>query len=453
MVNPTEYGKLAIFNMYESIALMIICAGLDQALVRFFYEDDSDDYRHVLLFRCLKLPIVICVCVFLIIILLSTSGFVHFKFSFEILILWCLYCFCGVVYRFSQLVVRLSYQSKLYSLLNIIQKLSYVGCAVLLLSITYIDDFFILAFSTFTSYFLCMLISIVAQKNMWSIEYNNNSKCSVSYRELLKYSYPYIFSMGITTLFQAIDKLSLNFYCSYEEVGIYSSTMTLIHIFAVVQTTFNTLWAPMAIDHYTKDCKDKSFYRKGNQCITVIMFFIGISLIVCKDIFAILLGEKYREAAYILPFLIFNPIMYTISETTVSGLVFMKKSKMHIIVAVGACITNFIGNTILVPVYGCKGAAISTGISYIVFFTLRTFLSNHYFKINFHLKKFYSITLAVSVYALYNTFVKFNVGSVIGYFICTLILLFLYVDTVKWGFKYIRKSFRKLIRRNKNWKY
>ncbi len=58
---------------------------------------------------------------------------------------------------------------------------------------------------------------------------------------------------------------------------------------------------------------------------------------------------------------------YTISETTVCGIVSMKKSKIQIVVAAGACITNIIMNTFLVPRYGCQGAAISTGISYIVF--------------------------------------------------------------------------------------
>lgn len=75
----------------------------------------------------------------------------------------------------------------------------------------------------------------------------------------------------------------------------------------------------MAVEHYVKDKADVTFYQKGNQIITVIMFCVGFSLILFKDVFAVLLGSKYREAAYILPFLIFNPIMYTVSETTVNG--------------------------------------------------------------------------------------------------------------------------------------
>lgn len=36
--------------------------------------------------------------------------------------------------------------------------------------------------------------------------------------------------------------------------------MTLVNVFAIVQTSFNTLWAPMAVEHYSKDPDDKSLY-------------------------------------------------------------------------------------------------------------------------------------------------------------------------------------------------
>ena len=168
---------------------------------------------------------------------------------------------------------------------------------------------------------------------MWRFRSVKSSDCNVNRIELMKYALPLTVTMGITYLFQALDRLSIQYFCDYSEVGIYASTMSLVNVFAIIQTTFNTLWSPMAIEHYSKDPEDRTFYQKGNQIITVIMFFLGVSLILCKDVFALLLGEKYRAATYILPFLIFHPIMYTISETTVTGINFMKKSNMTVIIA------------------------------------------------------------------------------------------------------------------------
>lgn len=35
IVNPIEYGQYSIFTMYSNMALMVLCLGLDQAMVRF----------------------------------------------------------------------------------------------------------------------------------------------------------------------------------------------------------------------------------------------------------------------------------------------------------------------------------------------------------------------------------------------------------------------------------
>ena len=437
IVNPSEYGQFSIFTMYSNMALIVLCLGLDQSLVRFYFQKETKQYRRALLFKCLKYPIIGTFFATCTVLVLSVTGSLQFELGFPALILICVYTFIQIIYRFSLLLVRLQYKSKLYSLLGIVQKIIYIVLVMILLCVGLFSNVMSLAVATVSATLTCMIISFIAEKELWNPWLVKKNECIIPTKELICYAYPYIFSMGITSIFQYTDKISLNYYCSYEEVGIYSSAMTLVHVFSIIQTTFNTLWAPMAVEHYTQDEKDRSFYQKGNQVITVLMFFIGLSLIVVKDVFSVLLGEKYREAAYILPFLIFYPIMYTISETTVNGLVFMKKSKLQVVVALISCMINFLGNSILVPIYGGRGAAISTGLSYIVFFRLRTLLSNHFFYVDFKLKRFYLLTFIVCLYALYNTFIKFNAWVIVFYIVCLMILCLLYWNTIVWGANYI----------------
>lgn len=444
LVDPVEYGQLSIYNMYSNIAVMVMCLGLDQALVRFYYEDRNPCYKRALLFNCIILPVFFSTSISFLVILLSIFKVVQFEFDTFVIIMLCLFTIVQIIYRFSLLIIRLEYKSKIYSILNISQKTLYVAGSLLLLVLTEFNHLRVLIVCTTLSFTINMIISIIVQRDNWNISKIGLDNCNLKKKELLRYAYPFIISMGITTLFQAIDKIFLNLFYSYKEVGVYASAMTLVHIFAIIQTAFNTLWSPMAIEHYSNNKNDKLFYQKGNQVITIIMFGIGISLILVKDIFAILLGEKYREAAFILPFLIFNPIMYTISETTVGGLVFLKKSKLQVVVAIGACISNIIGNAILVPKLGCRGAAISTGISYIVFFTLRTVLSNYYYFVDFKLRKFYILTIIVSLYALYNTFIYFNIGTLIGYIICIIAMFILYNDVITWCIDYLLKKYQKV---------
>ena len=38
IVAPSEYGRLSIFTMYINISIMVLCFGLDQALIRYYYK-------------------------------------------------------------------------------------------------------------------------------------------------------------------------------------------------------------------------------------------------------------------------------------------------------------------------------------------------------------------------------------------------------------------------------
>ena len=445
IIDPADYGQYSIFTMYSNLLLMALCIGLDQAMVRYFYEDNSIGYKQTLLKNCIILPIIFTVTTSVVAILLYDFGVFEFEFNKIVLFLLCFYTLILVIYRFSLLLLRLQYKSKLYSFLSVLQKGVYIVVALVLLFLTDFSQELSLIVATVFATTVCLITSILSEREIWKFRSTEVTFDNLKKIDLIKYGYPYIATMGIMSIFQALDQLSLNYFCSYHEVGIYASTMTLVHVFNIVQTTFNTLWTPMAVEHYTNDKEDRSFFQKGNRIITVIMFFIGFSLILVKDVFTLLLGEEYREAAMILPFLIFNPIMYTISETTVSGLVFMKKSNMQVLVAAGACLTNAIGNYILVPILGYKGAAISTGISYIVFFSLRTLFSNKYFYVDFGLKRFSILTMLAVLYAFYNTFVKFNYLCIVFYIMIILIMFTLYKDTIVWGIKYIIDIFKNKI--------
>lgn len=445
IVDPVEYGQHSVFLLYANLALLVLLLGMDQGLVRYYYIKPEREYKRALLFRCVQWPVITTIVVAVIVVVCSVTGLIEFEFTPVIMALLCLYTLFEVMHRFGLNVIRLEYNSKLYSTLNIVLKASYVGLALPLLLLFKGNDLLMLCIASTGSAFVVLTVSVLSQREMWNIRANNDAACTVDRVELMKYALPLTITMGITYLFQALDRLAIKHYCTYADVGIYASTMTLVNIFAIIQTTFNTLWNPMAIEHYSKDPEDRTFYQKGNQIITVIMFFLGVSLILCKDVFALLLGEKYREAAYILPFLIFHPIMYTISETTVTGINFMKKSKMTILIAGASCLANFMGNTILVPWIGGQGAAISTGLSYILFFALRTIISNHYYYVDFKLKKFTILTIVVCAYAFYNTFVKFNWISIAGYVVCVAVILALYKDTVVWGLHYLRALLKKVL--------
>ena len=117
------------------------------------------------------------------------------------------------------------------------------------------------------------------------------------------------------------------------------------------------------------------------------------------------------------------------------------KSDLQIIVSAVVCAANIAENTLLVPIIGGIGAAISTGLSYIVFFAMRTILSNKYFPMKWGMGKFSLITLLFLAYAWYNTFHSFGMVTVLGYVSIFAIIVFNYRDVIRDGFRLLKKRF------------
>lgn len=430
LVDPTEYGQLNLFNTYSSIALMVFTLGLDQTFVRYYYVEQQKNYQKKLLDFCFGFPVLFAVVGSSVILLLY-----HITprlFGFDHVVIWCfiINIFILILNRYGMLVLRMQYKTMMYSVMNILHKALYVAMVIPFAIWLKRQYLYILVIATLLSVLVSAGICVLSEKRFW-FERITNYRLPVSKKELLRFGFPLMISSGVFILFQATDRLCLKHFGTYYDVGVYSSAQSLMAVFSIIQSTFNTLWAPKAIEHYESNPDDKQFYVRMNQIITVLMFAFGASVLVCKDIFVLMLGEKYRAASAIIPFLMFNPVMYTVSETTVTGLSIAKKTSSQVIITGVSATVNFVGNMLLIPLIGFKGAAVSTGISYIVFFTMRTLFANHYFPVNFKLRRFYLLTAFFALGSWYHMYHSFD-AMIIGIYLATMALIFfLYRNTMK----------------------
>jgi len=174
------------------------------------------------------------------------------------------------------------------------------------------------------------------------------------------------------------------------------------------------------------------------------MFIFGMLIVVFKDIIFLLLESSCRQASGISSFLILMPIMYTVSEVTVVGINFKKKTYWHTLIATISVGANIFGNFIFVPIYGAKGAALSTGISYIIFFSMRTLISRRLFKVNYHLGKFRFSTVIFVVVAFINTFVNSLFLQILSAMIGLILVLIVYCEQVRYVFDFAIEELKRL---------
>ena len=400
MLSPEQYGIASLISIIVEMLVVFCSLALDQSFVRFFYEVEEEE-RGKLLKDCLYYPVFITIFSSLIIFIFRNQISIFILGKKE-KVIWLIIVFSIValiIKSFAFLVVRMQQKGGLYSFFYILIKVVEFSFILLFFKI-YGNDYKVIVLATLFSTLITSLLMIGVERKIWKL----GGKRKIEKKELLNFSAPLVLTLALTWVFGSSDKITIKIFSNLKELGLYSGAFRIVSVISVIQTGFTSFWTPFIYERYSKNPDDLVFYKKANDYLSLIFFLIGFSILATRNIIIILLGEKYYDSLFIVPMLIFVPIMYLISETTMMGIGFKKKSKYFLYISIIVAIFNIIGNILLVPKYGAKGAAISTGISYIIFFSLRTYFSLKLINFGFNLKRIYMVIILLLCYALYLSF-------------------------------------------------
>ncbi|PNR93207.1 lipopolysaccharide biosynthesis protein [Petrotoga sp. 9PWA.NaAc.5.4] len=430
LIIPEEFGKASMFTLAFNLFLNISLLGTDQSFVRMFYEKPEEDRRN-LLWESLMPGLSVGFIVFVIIGLFwKELSFVLFEDSnhFLSIFLLGLTILIGCVERFATLVVRMKQRGIAFSTLRVVNGISNAVFTILY-ALLVSRTFYAIIVGLFLSHIVSATLAIFLERDLWFGKFKVNFD---SVKEIIKYGLPFVPTFLIIWIFQSFDKLALRNYATFTEIGLYSAAFKVVAIMNLIQTGFTTFWTPVSYESYENNPESTGLFEKVSLFISAAMFVVGMLIIVFKDVIFLLLAKSYRSAAQIAPFLILMPIMYTTSEVSVVGINFKKKTFWHMLIATVAAGCNIVGNTLLVPLYGAKGAAFATGISYIIFFIMRTFISKYLYPVNYHLGKFFTATIVFVIVAFINTFIGNLVWQVLSAVVGLVIVLLVYNTEVKY---------------------
>lgn len=434
LFDPAVFGMYSMYILVINIILIISILGSDQSYMRYF---NTVENKAALLFKCLKISFISFFIVGILAFIFRTQLSIFIISEDDNMLFYLIIAglLINLINRFMLTVIRMKQNAKLYSIVNVFTKVTEVS-----LIITFFfnvgETVYSLIYASLISNLVIMVFLIFNNRKLIQ---NIKSKSNIKTREILNYGVPFTFSLIVFWLFESIDKISLRQFSSLEELGLYAAAMKLVGIVVIIQTSFQTFWTPVALEKFEIKNGEK-FFSNINLIVGFVMLVMGIVIILGSDIVKILLGGNYSSASDILPFLLLAPIMYTVSETTVMGINFFKKTGWHIVIAVIACISNIIGNLLLVPSLGAKGAAMSTGISYIVFFAMRTNVSSRFFKVDYQIKKYYLGTLILVLYALYATLYNASLLHFLIGIVSLLLLFLIYLKDMREIINFIKKS-------------
>ncbi len=418
IVSPEQFGLTTMFTLFQTLITSFIYLGIDQAYVREYNE--YKDSKKKLLFNAMIVPLVLAgiIMVILAIFMNPISQYLFKEINITIMIVLIIWLPLVVIERFLMLQIRMQEKGLQYSFFTIVMQLNIMIITIALL----------LTFEkTYTSIVLGALVGQIISIIVLISIYFKNNRLDITLpdfqliKRMLYYSLPILPAMVVNWMLNSTDRIALDYFSTIENIGIYFAAMKIVSVLAMVQSIFATFWLPIAYRWHEEKVDTKQFTQISYIVMFVMgIFFIGILLF--KEVAIWILSPEYSEAQYILPFLLFMPIMYTVSETTVLGISLSRKTHWNIWISCIAAIVNIILNIILVPKIGAIGAAIGTGCAYIVFFFLRTIISRKYWY-QFNLSFYVINIIFLMVIATINVFIRAQVVYMINIFSLLLFII------------------------------
>ena len=400
VMSTDEYGRTAMFTSAVSIIYIFAILGLDQSYIRYFYKEGVN--RKGLLLQCLRYPLIL-------ILILSGlyafgsryfNGFLFGRSSLDVTLLVIAYTVISVFERFLFLNIRMEQNGKLYSNLNILSKV--LNIAFILLFVYFLgNDFRVVLYAMTLP--LGIVTLIVGIRYLIVTRKEKADKSTVTSGGLLAYGIPFIPMLLMEWLLSSMDKWSIKIFNDFAETGVYSAAMQIMTILLTFKITYVAFWAPVAMEKYEKEPEEvcKAFFADMFSKVQFLCMSAAFMLTIFRGIIVLILGEGYREAIRIIPFLTLMPILSILFEMTGQGVKFVGKIKYFNYASLAAILCNLVGNALLVPRFGGIGAALATAVTYIVYFMIGTYFSKKCYPVNYRFREF---VLSLCVYSAYAAF-------------------------------------------------
>jgi O-antigen/teichoic acid export membrane protein len=360
---PVVFGKLELYRLMVSFGTPLVVLGMYDSMFRFFFENYSISYRKAICSSAL-LIVSIAGCIVLLTGVAISSLLTKLVFgeleSRSLVYVALLVIFVSATQSIVSAPTRMQNQRKVYLIMNII-----LPAASYVISIPVI----ILGYPLFGLVVGSALSALISLVIFWHLNGEWFSMKHVYFekiKELLKFGIPLAPTFFIYWIFNACDRLMIVHMIGQDAVGMYGIGSRLASISSIIYMAFSGGWQYFAFS----TMNDNDHTRLMSNVFEVLGVLSVTSLFLLLPfvdwLFELFVGEVYRKASVVFPFLFLSPLLLMLYQILGNQVLVVKKSYLStVILSIGA-LMNVVLNWVLIPTMGIKGAAIATLLGYIV---------------------------------------------------------------------------------------
>ena len=401
-----EYGILSLISLILLVLVSFGKAGLQRSMIRFSSAARSGNKPyHVADVYLTGIASMFCAIVFILILWSIASQFLPLSLVgserlYPIFIVSGLMAFGQVFFSGFRAVLISEKRSILLSIVDVLKRYTWIALLipVLLLAHDKLTAFYVMG--GLHEILFCILLMLLCQR-YYSV-FSGRFDVSLL-RQMAVYGVPL---MGFELMYLVLafgDRLQINYYLGAREVGLYSASYNLCNYIALifVNAMINAI-TPIYMDRWEKEGrKETEQFLAGTlryYLLIAIPCAVGGSL-VGQDLVVLVAGSNYSDSQGIIPFVIIGLLINGVANIVSAGLQLKKQTGLIFAIVCATALFNLALNTVLIPIAGIQGAAISTLLAYMVSTVLYWFFGSKVLFVGVHLRPIVNYSAAAAVMA------------------------------------------------------
>jgi O-antigen/teichoic acid export membrane protein len=370
------YGLTAFLLSSANIMMPLMAFGIQNTLVKFYSEHQTEDEKSRFLNLVLVLPFVIIIPIFLILFLfygeaatlLSKKNPIIHNYVWIIPVIGLFMGYFEIFYAWVKVHLKSVFGNFVKEVLLRVF-ISIFLFAVYFDWITNVQFVYCLVFIYFTMMVIMGLVAFSVRKPQFHLKFPKEK------REVIVYSAFIIFSSSIAVLLLDIDKFMIGQYIPINEAAYYSVAIFIALTISVPMRAMHQITHPITTDLMARKKHDElnDLYKKTAITLQVIGGFIMLGILTNIHQVYALLPEKYSGGVAVV-FLISFSKFFDLMLGNNNSIIFNSKY-YRTVLFLGLCLVVLTVslNMYFIPNFGIEGAAIATLIS-IGLYSLAKFL-------------------------------------------------------------------------------
>lgn len=294
-----------------------------------------------------------------------------------------LYFFSAAVYQLMSSYLRAIDKVAAVAIAGVVSSLVTISCNIL----------FLLVIQTgITGYLISMIVGplvgtgysiVIAGAPAKTYFINSCSKAMA--KEMRNYCVPLVFNNIALWINTFLDRYFVTAMCGVDANGIYSVASKIPIILATCYTIFGQAWNLSAIKEFDPKDKDR-FFSNTYAAINALLCTACSLIVLCNVPLARLLYAKdffsaWQYSSSLLVYVLFDSFAMLLAGVFSA----VKETRIIATTTVVGAVVNTVLNFILIPINGPLGAAISTGVSYMVMWAMRILYVRRFIDLKLHL--------------------------------------------------------------------